>query len=424
MKAHCRSVRSPSTILSALSGTDVVGFGDPTHGTREFYLERYRWLRALVDIGFRALAIEASYSATQRLNEYIAGGLGDLGPLLAGLQAPMWDVEEFVAAIEWMRRYNRKRASRDHVRLYGLDIWSTAIGRDSVLMFFKDWVPEKLQAAAAAFESIASAESKGIAAAEAGQFDGALYQEVRSLSEYLAENQNRLSSLTSMGQVQEVQSHLRIIGQSVAANLGPSVTFEDAAELPKVRGLNRFLRSQFLAKNLLTFMEEEGPRTRWVVWAHIYHVGIGIFDHEHGFVANMGSLLRRELGSRYRAIGFEFDSGSYLGRPLLSDGSLGGFGVVHVPGALPESLPWYLARAGKATCFLDLRHGPAPSSVETWLTSSVQAHAMGWVYRDPPHLYSNVRVGEYYDGVIFLRRTSATHPTRSARRRVATTAAN
>src|SRR5438093_758482 len=53
----------------------VVGLGESTHGTREFFRIRHRAVRFLVErLGFDTVAIEASYAAVDRLNAYVAGG--------------------------------------------------------------------------------------------------------------------------------------------------------------------------------------------------------------------------------------------------------------------------------------------------------------------------------------------------------------
>src|SRR6516225_241427 len=46
-----------------------IGLGEQTHGTREFFQFKHRMLEFLVnELGFRVVAIEASYSACQNIN--------------------------------------------------------------------------------------------------------------------------------------------------------------------------------------------------------------------------------------------------------------------------------------------------------------------------------------------------------------------
>ena len=50
----------------ALDGVRVVGLGEATHGTREFFLLKHRLLRFLVEeLGYTVLAMEASVAAAE-----------------------------------------------------------------------------------------------------------------------------------------------------------------------------------------------------------------------------------------------------------------------------------------------------------------------------------------------------------------------
>jgi erythromycin esterase len=62
------SAGAPTTDLqplkSVLDGVRIVGLGEATHGTREFFQLKHRLLEFLVtEMGFSALAMEASASA-------------------------------------------------------------------------------------------------------------------------------------------------------------------------------------------------------------------------------------------------------------------------------------------------------------------------------------------------------------------------
>ena len=117
-----------------LHGVKIVGMGEVTHGTKEFFQVKLRILRQLVtEMGFKVLAIEASYSAARLVNDYILKGEGNRSAVLTGLRSVMWDVEEFAEALDWLRAYNHSVADLDKVRFYGLDIWNTQVGRAQVL---------------------------------------------------------------------------------------------------------------------------------------------------------------------------------------------------------------------------------------------------------------------------------------------------
>src|SRR5436190_10469926 len=87
-----------------LRGARVVGLGEATHGTREFFLIKYRIVRFLVEReGFTVFAIEANLPEAAKINRYVLNGDGDPRAALAGLHFWTWDTYEVLDLIEWIR---------------------------------------------------------------------------------------------------------------------------------------------------------------------------------------------------------------------------------------------------------------------------------------------------------------------------------
>lgn len=71
----------------ALRDVRIVGLGESTHGTREFFRLKHRIAEFLVrEAGFTTLALEAGASATRALDTYVRHGTGDPTRLI-----PAWD---------------------------------------------------------------------------------------------------------------------------------------------------------------------------------------------------------------------------------------------------------------------------------------------------------------------------------------------
>src|SRR5262249_9788487 len=115
-------------LASIIGDAHVVGMGDATHGTHEFFTTKLRILRFLVErMGFDVLAMEGSYPQLERINAYVQGGPGDVKQLLLPQQGEeiywFWNVEECVAVIEWMRNYNLTRGNRPPIEIVGADVY-------------------------------------------------------------------------------------------------------------------------------------------------------------------------------------------------------------------------------------------------------------------------------------------------------------
>jgi erythromycin esterase len=286
-------------LVNMLSSVRVVGLAEATHGTREFFQIRHRMLRFLViEMGFNALAIEASYSAAQAVNEYILNGEGDLSSVLTGLGFVMWDVEEFSDALAWLHDYNETVCSARKVRFYGVDIWNTRLGRERVLAFLRIVAPERVSSTHSLFQGIASAEARGMMLAHK-DVDRTSFLELKNIAAFLATNSEAFARETSADECQQAIQHLGVILQWMSASLTDELTDDLSSLLPKTATLNNYARSRYMAENLLQLMERDRPDTKVVIWAHAFHLAVGFEDPSLGTVPNMGQCLKERLGERY-----------------------------------------------------------------------------------------------------------------------------
>lgn len=80
-----------------LGDVRVLGMGEATHGTAEFFRLKHLLLRFLVEeLGFTALAMEAGTSAAEAVDDYVLHGTGDAAGALAGLGFWTWRTREML----------------------------------------------------------------------------------------------------------------------------------------------------------------------------------------------------------------------------------------------------------------------------------------------------------------------------------------
>ena len=94
---------------------DLVGdrrfvlIGEASHGTHDFYAERARITRHLIDVcGFNAVAVEADWPDAYRVNRYAMGLSNDADADTAlsdfrRFPAWMWRNRDVLAFVEWLR---------------------------------------------------------------------------------------------------------------------------------------------------------------------------------------------------------------------------------------------------------------------------------------------------------------------------------
>ena len=99
-------------LLERIGDASVVLLGEASHGTHEFYRERARITRRLIDErGFCGVAVEADWPDAYRVNRYVHGASedGDAEEALRGFRrfpTWMWRNAEVVDFVGWLRARN------------------------------------------------------------------------------------------------------------------------------------------------------------------------------------------------------------------------------------------------------------------------------------------------------------------------------
>ena len=139
------------SLLEVIGDTQFVLLGEASHGTHEFYFERARITRRLIEEkGFRIVAVEADWPDAYRVDRYVRGMGSDAEAVDAlgdfkRFPAWMWrnaDVLEFVG---WLRKHNDEVPEDDRVGFYGLDLYSLHASIEAILAYL-----ERVDPAAAA----------------------------------------------------------------------------------------------------------------------------------------------------------------------------------------------------------------------------------------------------------------------------------
>ena len=396
-------------LCRSLEGVRVVGLGETTHGTRQFFQVRHRLLRFLVEsLGFNVLAVEASFAATRLVNDYVVKGLGERDSVLTGIGSVMWDVVEFGETLDWLRDYNRTVENERRVQFLGLDIFHTRLGREQVLAWLVRVAPHHVTDAAPLFQTIAAAEANGLLVAHETLSPATAYG-LSDLMDALETQKQVLVAHSSLEEYAEASRQLEVILQWVEAyGFGRRA----AAASPRL-GLNNYARSRFMADNLIHYIQAISPDARVALWAHSLHVSVGFHDATVGLVSNLGKRLRDTFGSRYYALGLESNRGEYLCREWAQRGrTLGDLEVGTIFPASQGWLPWQLARVGQQF-ILDLRGSAAVGDSHPWLDLTHTMFCAGWANSDPT-LTTQVVLKSQYDGILFIENTSATTPTGNA----------
>ncbi|MFJ6355209.1 MULTISPECIES: erythromycin esterase family protein [unclassified Streptomyces] len=372
-----------------VGATKVVGLGEATHGSHEFFAMKERVFRHLVeDKGFTTFALEMSWSAGLRIDEYLQGGLGDPRRIAEEtLAGSPWEREEFVSLIGWMREHNRRHPGR-RVHFMGDDLGAPKLGDpifERVLTSVRASRPEalprltELYAGLRPFDDIFDYLRKPLAEREANA----------------ARAQEALDLVTGARPAEEdtyawTVQHARNIAQTFAfATIDP-------ADPASVTAAER-LRDQAMADNVLWWQRQTGHKM--LVSAHNGHVGYAS-AHPDTYPRTQGAVLRDRLGRDYAAIGLTFAGGTFLTKDTSLDGA---WKPVTVPAAHPGMNEHTLDRVGYPDFYLDLR--TASPTARTWLARARPVYDAGSIFVPDPQ--PTLALGPAYDILVHLHRVRA-----------------
>ncbi len=376
----------------------LVGLGESTHGTREFFVAKHRLLAHLArDMGFDVFAIEANQLAVETLNAFVLGGPGTARDAMRVLFR-VWNTEEMLGLVEWMRAHNDANPQR-RVRFIGYDMQDHWTPGDSLDAFARRVAPAwegRVRALTSAYRAQPSfvmpnapdsARAAWLAAADS------LWQE---------------ASARRAGWLSVARSHRDTIAVEWAVHSADLL--RQAASLN--RSLNSPDRDSLMAANLDWAMRTLYPTSRAVVWAHDVHVSHG-GDRRRSFNAGaqMGAHLKRTYGYDYRAFSFLTRAGAYRATRGLADHEMIAAAAYPAPPGSVEALLATLPRArGSVGLVADVRV-PEHDQRGSWLWQPRPIRHIGYAAYDYGFEIRAVMPLEF-DGVVFVERTSAARPLR------------
>ncbi|MFE0178184.1 erythromycin esterase family protein [Streptomyces sp. NPDC059002] len=364
----------------------VVGVGEATHGSHEFFALKDRLFRHLVEQkGFTTFALEISWSAGLRIDDYLQRGDGDrtarqvVHEVMAG--SP-WDREEFATLVQWMRDHNLRHPDRP-VHFVGDDIGAPRLDErvfDSVTDYVRRTRPESMPRLDELLTGLRP-------------LDDAFAYLKRPLAE---RQQNAARAKQVLDLVQRQRSaggeDFEFALQN-ARHIAQTYTFlsVDPGDQASLTAMQRY-RDQVMAETTAWWQRRTGGRV--LLSAHNDHVGYAASDPTT-YPKTQGSFLRDTLGADYLAIGTTFDRGSFLSK----DQALGGEWKKFTVGpAGPGTNEYTLDQVRYRDYYADLRK--APAAARSWLGMSRPTYSAGTQY--PNDKTPELAIGDAYDALVHL----------------------
>jgi erythromycin esterase len=383
----------------------VVGMGESTHGTREFFRFKHRLFRFLVEeLDYRLFGIEANFSETLAIDEYVRTGEGDPREGLDGIYFWTWNTEAVLDLIEWIREFNEGRDPDEKLRFYGVDAQYLAGAAEELQSYLRAVDPDFAETVADELTELAGDTTNAFdpddeeAVAETLEMAATLHDE---LDARLEECEAEYVAASSRPEFELARRHLR--------------TFEQALSVKRAR-LNDDAETSFVARegamveNLSWILDHEDEE-RIALWAHDGHVRTGVVEDEERDLPpaeTAGARLREAFGDDYYALALQFARGSFQAYDTEDDSE--GPTVEHrIDDPAEEGLPATLSAVGQPPAMLDFESAREDDRIAEWLDTDQRMHSIGAVFDHDEYLetYAPEYVpSEQFDGLLFVDETS------------------
>ncbi|MCX4822006.1 erythromycin esterase family protein [Streptomyces sp. NBC_01142] len=396
-RALARAARPLSDLrpLERMIGTaKIVGIGEATHNSREFFTTKHRVFGDLVERkGFTTYALEANWSTGLRLNDYVLHGKGDPRRIMREEfqnSYLIWHTREYLDLIRWMRQHNLRHPHHP-VQFMGNDLgYAGPRLFDTVTAYVGQHYPALLPQIGRLYRE--SRPTGGVDATMKAYMARPL-PERRALAKDV---QRALALLERQRPGPDREKHAWMLQDARAiAQTGTEFSYDltDPAEI----GEAMRYRDRIMAENTVWWQRQTGHRM--LLSAHNGHVGYESSNTAQ-YPKLQGAFLRDMIGDEYISAGFTFGQGSFNALDVTDPAEP----IRRFEVGPPErgSNEHTLERVSRRDYYLDMR--TAPAAARNWLGVVRQTRNIGnaWPAEEEP-----VRLAASYDVLIHLHRVTA-----------------
>ena len=368
-------------------GARLIGAGEGSHGTAEHFQLKDRLFRELVQKhGFTVFAIEADFDDGYAVDRFVRGeGPNDPDAATRAFDFWTWKTQEVRDLLVWMRQYNASRGDKPELRVVGIDMQDP---RGSLDLLAQLAPPNaQVQAALKTLSDVTARDWTTL---------GEATPERRAvLKTQIIGLQTALAALPASTPQRATLLHL-------AETLRQGATFYAVPSTDSAR--SNLIRDAAMFGNTRTALDTLFPGQKAMLWAHNFHIS-KVPAQGQPYV-NLGQHLSQTLGRGYRTVGFSFGGGEL--RAVPSDPTQGAGGPVTLSAApAPRDSLDALIAGDAPAAYLDVAQARQHPVLNTWLAQPVGIAGVGAVYAPGLPTGANIALPQAFDGVIFVKQSSA-----------------
>lgn len=365
-------------VKNILKGKAIIGIGEATHGTHEFFVFKHRMLEFLVkELGVKTIVIEADFAGTQLMNDFVVNGKGSA-------EQSIWSMgfsgttQEFVDLANWLKSYNETQLPENKVQFYGCDMQYGTFAAKTI----KNYLEQR--------NLLTPEMSIGLDAMN--KFMPALTATEKTAI------RNTVINLSSI-RFADHDTAKNAMYKRDFTQLQQFVDYMDA-QSKNFPAKQSDMRDKYMAENC-EFIYNYTHHNKMMIWAHNEHIRKSAgSDGYH----RMGILLAQAFNDKYYAMGFDF----YSGKMRSFDTKLKKNVAVNLPSAKAESSGAIFSQCNTPNFIFDFKSACANLALNSFLNSKIQSSFFGaeFVAGQAAH-YVTQKLADTFDAIIFIRETNA-----------------
>lgn len=387
------------------SSKSIIGMGEATHGSREFFQIKngvFQWL--VNNCNYRVFGIEATYGGCCYINDFVKSGEGNIDSVMVYLDFWTWQTEEVRDLILWIKDYNAQAENLDKISFYGFDMQNFYSPVQYLNDYAKKYFSEQYdKIKAISFPILGKTELKiyQLLQNKKNKFEDTLRQTHQMLADWVLFNKNNIETTQSKNQFQDLQLCIENLGQAITSL--------------SVNNASRY-RDSCMAYNVLTIQKLENKKM--FIWAHNGHINFARADNYVGNGLYMGEHLKKNRGDAYYAIGFVFNQGSF--QAIQGPKSIGsaifkyifarkklyqGLKECRVPVSNKNTFTNALSETNYPIYFTDVSHSENPV-----FSTILKTYDIGSIFVNYKLSSASINAKKQFDGLIYVEKTSRARP--------------
>ena len=367
-------IEKSDALDSIFENVRVFGFGDATHGTKDFFDLKFKFFKYLVkNQGVRNFAIEASYGNCIAIDNYIKGQENDPKKLLKDVGLWPWNTEEVLTLIEWAKAYNVNKIKFDQINFYGIDIMDCSNSTKIITEHLRE-NPFK---------------------------DNTQYLDI--LSFYTSRNKSEVLNKKTLNEHLIVMSKLKeILKNSNVENKELYISLQNSI----IQYINfridysQETRDREMSENVNQILVSYGNESKIFIWAHNFHIKKNKITYTNDFA--MGHYLKEKYGNEYYSLGFDFAIGEFNAYSIENKK----IEIFSITEPMKNTSSYLFNESSLHYFFLDFNSISKIGVLDAYVNSKVKYRGIGANYN--PKLIEKEKLKDAYDGIIFVNKTKAT----------------